>query len=131
MFLNKLEENEKVAFLTLAYHIARSDGDFSENEQNIIATYCMEMQIQDINYNKDNFDLNSVLLEFRSKEHQKILLIEIMALIYSDGLHDEEQKILDQICDQFVISNTLSAVYAEWSKSILAIVTQGKELIKL
>jgi hypothetical protein len=29
------------------------------------------------------------------------------------------------------ISNTLSAVYAEWSKSILAIVTQGKELIKL
>jgi len=111
--------------------MARSDGDFSENEQNIITTYCMEMQIQNINYDKDSFNLNSVLLEFRSKEHQKILLIEIMALIYSDGLNNEEQKILDQICDQFAISNTLSAVYAEWSKSILAIVTQGKELIKL
>ncbi len=131
MFLNKLEDNEKVAFLTLAHHIARSDGDFSENEQNVIAIYCMEMQIQDINYDKNNFSLNTILSEIKSDENQKILLLEIMALIYSDGLHQEEQKILDMIIEQYNISEALSTVYSEWSKSILSISNQGQALIKL
>lgn len=131
MFLNKLENNEKVAFLTLAHHIARSDGDFSENEQNVIATYCMEMQIQDINYNENDFNLDTVLSEIRSKENQKILLLEIMALIYSDGLHEEEQKILNRITEKYNISEALSIVYSEWSKSILSISNQGQALIRL
>ncbi len=131
MFLNKLEDNEKVAFLTLAHHIARSDGDFSENEQNTIATYCMEMQIQDIDYNESNFDLDTILSEITSKENQKILLLEIMALIYSDGLHEEEQKILNVITEKYNISEALCVVYSEWSKSILSISNQGQTLIKL
>ncbi len=131
MFLNRLEDNEKVAFLTLAHHIARSDGDFSENEQNVIATYCMEMQIQDVNYNQDNFNLNTILSEIKSSENQKILLLEIMALIYSDGLHKEEQKILNIIIEQYNISEALFIVYSEWSKSILSISNQGLALIKL
>jgi galactose-1-phosphate uridylyltransferase len=45
MFLNRLENEEKVAFLELAHHIARSDDDFSDQQKEIIATYCMEMQI--------------------------------------------------------------------------------------
>jgi tellurite resistance protein len=131
MFLNKLEDNEKVAFLTLAHHIARSDGDFSENEQNVIATYCMEMQIEDINYNEDSFNLTKILSEIKSDENQKILLLEIMALIYSDGLHQEEQKILNIIIEHYNISEALSIVYSEWSKSILSISNQAQALIKL
>jgi len=131
MFLNKLENNEKVAFLTIAHHIARSDGDFSENEQNTIATYCMEMQIEDINYNAESFNLNTILSEIKSKESQKILLLEIMALIYSDGLHEEEQKILNEIIKIYNINQSLLSVYAEWTKAILAISNQGQELIKL
>ena len=131
MFLNKLEENEKVAFLTLAHHIARSDGDFSENEQNIIVTYCMEMQIEDINYNENSFNLNEILSVIKGDENQKILLLEIMALVYSDGLHQEEQKILDIIIEQYNISEALSIVYSQWSKSILSISNQGLALIKL
>jgi tellurite resistance protein len=131
MFLNKLEENEKVAFLTLAHHIARSDGDFSENEQNIIVTYCMEMQIEDINYNENSFNLNEILSVIKGDENQKILLLEIMALVYSDGLHQEEQKILDIIIEQYNISEALFIVYSQWSKSILSISNQGLALIRL
>jgi tellurite resistance protein len=131
MFLNKLEENEKVAFLTLAHHIARSDGDFSENEQNTIATYCLEMQIEDINYNENSFNLNEILSVIKDDENQKIVLLEIMALVYSDGLHQEEQKILDIIIEQYNISEALSIVYSQWSKSILSISNQGLALIKL
>jgi tellurite resistance protein len=110
MFLNKLEDNEKVAFLTLAHHIARSDGDFSENEQNVIATYCMEMQIEDINYNEDSFNLTKILSEIKS---------------------DENQKILNIIIEHYNISEALSIVYSEWSKSILSISNQAQALIKL
>lgn len=131
MFLNKLENNEKIAFLTLAHHIARSDGDFSESERNVISTYCLEMQIEDIHYEEQNFNLNEILEKINNKENQKIVLLEIMALIYSDGLHEEEQKILNTIIEKFNISEALSIVYAEWSKSILSISNQGQALIKL
>jgi len=133
MFLNQLSNNEKIAFLTLAHHIARVDGDFSTNEQNIIKTYCMEMQIQDINYNENEFNLNTVLEKITNKENQKILLLEIMSLIYSDGIHinKEEQRILDIITEKYDINDTLYEVYLEWSKSILSIAKQGQALIRL
>ncbi|MDQ6962164.1 MAG: hypothetical protein Q9M28_06485 [Mariprofundaceae bacterium] len=131
MFLNKLEDNEKNAFLTIAHHIARSDGDFSESERNVISTYCLEMQIEDVNYNKNSFKLDAALEEIKSEENQKIVLLEIMALIYSDGLHEAEQNILNIITDKFNINRSLAVVYAEWSKAILSIANQGQALIKL
>jgi len=132
MFLNRLEENEKVAFLNLAHHIARSDGDFSEDEREIIDVYCMEMQIEDIDYNESRFSLSDTLDTIKSKENQKVVLLEIMALIYSDDiLHIEEQRILNSIIKQYAISDALAIVYAQWSKSILAITNQGQALIEL
>ncbi len=32
MFLNRLEKEEKIAFLELAHYVARSDNDFSEKD---------------------------------------------------------------------------------------------------
>jgi len=133
MFLNKLTNEEKISFLKLAHHIARIDGDFSENEQKIISAYCTEMQIQDIIYDKNDFNLDTILTNVTNKESQKIFLLEIMALIYADGLHidKEEQKILDIIIDKYHISDTLYSVYLEWSKTILSIINQGYALISL
>ena len=36
MFLNRLKNNEKVAFLELAHHTAHSDNDFSDDQKSII-----------------------------------------------------------------------------------------------
>ena len=71
MFLNRLEGNEKKAFLMLAHHIARSDGDFSESQENIISKYCMEMQIDDVTYEEEEFNLIQVLEEVESPSSQK------------------------------------------------------------
>lgn len=131
MFLSKLDNNEKESFLMLAHNIARSDGDFSENEQNMIDTYCMEMQISGVNYDKNNFSLELILDTFKSQENQKIVLLEIMALVFSDGLHEKEQEILNVIADKFNVSEDLTVVYGEWSKAILSIAKQGQALIKL
>ncbi len=73
MFLNRLSMQEKEAFLALAHHVAHSDNDFSLEEQVLIAKYCMEMQMDDIEYDESNFDIATVLNSFERDSHQKTL----------------------------------------------------------
>jgi len=132
MFLNRLNPQEKVVFLELAHHIARSDNDFSDEQKSIIETYCMEMAIEDIEYNKDLFNIETLLAKVEDKKSQKIILLEIMALVYSDNfLHIEEKKVLDKMIDIFGLNPSLAIVYGEWAKSILALSIQGQALIEL
>ena len=132
MFLNKLKNKEKIAFLELAHSIARSDDDFSDKQKKIIATYCLEMQIDDIKYKKKKYNLDKTLSKFKKDTNKKIVLLEIMALVYSDNiLHKEEKKILDAMIIKFDLNPILVDVYAEWTKSILAITSQGQALLEL
>ncbi len=77
MFLRLLEEEEKVAFLQLAHYMARSDGDFSDKQKEIIETYCYEMGINDIDYDENSFSINVILDSIDNKTSQKIFLLEI------------------------------------------------------
>ncbi len=132
MFLNRLNEKEKAAFLKLAYYVATNDNDFSIEEKEIINVYCMEMQINNIDFDKSNFDLDSILLEIESSESQKIVLLEIMALVYSDNiLHQSEKDVLEKMVNKFNLNPKLTSVYAEWTKAILALTKQGVSLIEL
>jgi len=132
MFLNRLEKEEKFAFLELAHHIARSDAEFSQDQKSIIAKYCMEMQMDDIVYDEAQFDIYNVLDKVKKSRSRKIVLLEIMALIYADDfLHEEERKILEKMLDAFGLSYNLSIVYTQWAKSMLALYIQGNALIEL
>jgi galactose-1-phosphate uridylyltransferase len=132
MFLNRLTIEEKVAFLELAHHVARSDNDFSDDQKEIIAIYCLEMQIEDIDYKEEDYNLDTTLSKFQNSTNQKIILLEVMALVYSDNiLHEEEKKILDAMIAKFDLNPILVDIYAEWTKSILAITAQGQALIEL
>lgn len=132
MFLNRLSLAEKEAFLFLAHHIAHADESFSREERRIIDKYCMEMQIDDVDYKHEEFNFTEVLSAFKSESHQKIVLLEIMALIFSDGhLHQSEQKTLDDIVAFFELNPNLAIVYKEWAKSILSLFIQGEALIHL
>jgi tellurite resistance protein len=132
MFLNRLKKKEKSAFLELAHYIARSDGDFSEEQKSIIEKYCMEMQMDDIEYNPTKFDIYTTLRKIKSHRSKKIVLLEIMALIYSDDfLHEEERKVLEKILEEFDLNYNLSIVYTQWAKAMLSLYTQGNALIEL
>ncbi|MBT6217995.1 MAG: TerB family tellurite resistance protein [Candidatus Marinimicrobia bacterium] len=132
MFLNLLNQEEKITFLKLAHHVANSDNDFSESQQSIIGKYCTEMQINDIDEDEKKEDYLISLKKIDKSKSQKIVLLEILALIYSDQyVHPEEQKVLDQMLEIFSLSTALSVVYTEWSKSILALYVQGSALIEL
>jgi uncharacterized tellurite resistance protein B-like protein len=132
MFLNRLSQEEKGAFLELAHHIARSDNDFSEDQKSIIAKYCMEMQMEDIEYNKDTFDIYTTLDKIQNPRSRKVILLEIMALIYADNfLHEEERKVLEKILEEFGLNYNLSIVYTQWAKTMLSLYVQGNALIEL
>lgn len=132
MFLNRLREEEKVAFLELAHHIARSDNDFSDLQKIIINEYCAEMRIDDIDYKNSDFNLESTLNKINEIQSQRIVLLEVMALIYSDDiLHNEEKKILDKMIEKFGLNPILADVYKQWSKAILSLTVQGEALLNI
>lgn len=124
--------DEKQAFLVLAHHVAHADSDFSVEEEVLIAKYCMEMQMDDIEYDEAKFDLVTVLNTFERDSHQKIALLELMALVYADGeVAKQEQQLLNDMIAHFGLNPNLAIVYREWSKNILSLFTQGEALIHL
>jgi len=132
MFLNRLKKKEKKAFLELAHHVARSDSEFSDGEKNIIDKYCMEMQIENIKFNDKKFDIYNTLSKFKSQSSKKIVVLELMALIYSDDyLHEGERVVLEKILEEFGLSYNLSIVYTEWAKTMLSLYKQGNALINI
>jgi len=132
MFLNRLNNKEKIAFLDLAHHIARSDNDFSDDQKSIIEKYCMEMQVDDIEFNEDQFDIYNTLSVIKGRASKKIIVLEVMALIYADNfLHEEERKVLEKILEEFDLSYHLSIIYAEWAKTMISLYRQGSALIEL
>jgi tellurite resistance protein len=132
MFLNRLKKKEKQAFLELAHHIARSDNDFSQSQKDIIKAYCQEMKIEDIKYSEKKFNIKKVLNKIKTPTSQKIALLEIMALVYSDSyLHAEEEKVLVAMVEAFNLSYSDTIIYGEWTKAMLALYNQGRALVEL
>ncbi len=132
MFLNRLNNEEKVAFLELAHHVARSDHDFSNDQKSIIDKYCLEMQIDDVEYDENKFDIYNTLDKITTRTSRKVVVLEIMALIYSDNfLHEEERLVLEKILEEFDLNYNHSIIYAEWAKTMLSLYRQGNALIDL
>ena len=126
MLLSKLKNEEKFAFLNLAYYIANIDGEFDKEEIEIINEYCLEMGIDNIKYDLSNFNLEDVLSKIKSIKSQKILILEIMILIHSDDkFHRFEQKVIDKIANYYKVSQKDINLYSQWGKIASATYIQG------
>lgn len=126
MFLNRLTEKEKLAFMELARYIMENNESNGTKEQQILQTYAFEMQI-DLDERLKYNNIEEILNIFQTKQHKKIVLIEIMALIYADNYLDEkEENIIQVMCNKFNISRNEAAIYEEWTKAIIALYKQGE-----
>lgn len=95
MFLNKLEKNTKDLFLKLCIHAALSNGVFADEQKEMVKAYCREMNIpEDIPEFNDTFEelLDQISLKTTNQE-KKIIVLEILGLIKSDGIYDEKEKL--------------------------------------
>jgi len=132
MFLNKLDKQAKEVFLNLAHHVARSDDSFSNMQKSLIDGYLKEMNISDVDFKEDDFILVDCISSVTDKEFQKVILIELLAIVYTDNiLHEAEKEIIDTIVDTWDINSSLVVVYGEWSRNLLSLHIQGDALLDL
>jgi len=131
MLLMQLKNNEKFAFLNLAYYIANIDGEFESEEKSIIQEYCAEMGIDNVVCDLEKFNLESTLDKILSMRSKKIVLLELMILIHSDNkLHRFEQSVIDKIASHFSVSQNQLNIYSQWGKMASSLYQQGNLFIE-
>lgn len=94
MFLNVLKDQNKELFLELCLHLSNSDGVFADSEKEVLKAYCKEMEITE----KTDFSMRplenvvSILNNNANLVEKKIVIMELLALAYVDGIYDENEK---------------------------------------
>lgn len=93
MFLNQLNQREKEAFISLSIHAGKANGVLEENEIVMVREYCQEMELPMYD-DKDIAPLSDVYGVFKSSDERikKIVLLEVLGLIYADGNYDDDEK---------------------------------------
>jgi uncharacterized tellurite resistance protein B-like protein len=104
MFLNVMEVEERKKFLELAFKLAQIDGDYAEEEEEIINSYKAELGITEI---EDTLSIDELISYFSSKNDtvKKVVLFEVYGMILADDkLEKSEEEVFDNIKSQFNIS---------------------------
>lgn len=128
----KLEAKEKFAFLQLAHYLARIDNEYRNEEIDIILEYCSEMGIDnDDFFNMNDFDLEYILQTFKTKYSKKIVILELMILIYADEKYNiKEENVVIKISKYFSLSQKDLTAASKWGKTIASLYKQGKIFIE-
>lgn len=117
MFLTKLQQEEKEAFLELAYLMANVDGKFSVFENPVIAKYQEEMELKD--YKIKGLAIDDILKVFKEERSKHIVLTEILRLVYSDGIiHETELESITLIKEHFGFDKDKFANFKDWIEGI-------------
>ena len=131
MLLMKLRNEEKFAFLDLAYYIANVDGEFEKEEKDIIEMYCAEMGIENVQHDINNFNLEETLDKIKTSESQKIAILELMVLAHADDkFHRFEENIACQVANHYNISENKIKTYSQWGKMTSALYSQAKLFVE-
>ncbi|RSK28805.1 TerB family tellurite resistance protein [Bacillus sp. HMF5848] len=130
MFLGQLTEKEKVAFIQLAHFVAKIDGSVSDKEQEFIDLYIKEAALSEDHPISDSLQLHDILEAFVTTTSKNIALIEVLALIFSDGIYDdEERKLVKEIKQELGISSEKYEAYKAWIQRVNAVYAEGVTLI--
>ena len=103
MFLNAIEEKQKGAFYSLAYHLMNCDNDCDESELALLDEYLGEMNID----KPEIISLNDAKEAFlySSKSIRKMMFVELIALALADNDYkDEEIDYLSELGESFGIT---------------------------
>ncbi len=100
MYLSMLSNEKKHLFLDLELHMSNVDEDFSDFEKAIIEAHCIEMRIDNYNYECE-FSLEDIIQKIESeftKKEKRIIFFELMATVLADGVyHDSEKRLIERL----------------------------------
>ncbi len=124
MYLALLNKEQKECFLGLAYNIANIDGNYSDSEQQLIESYCAEMDIEylDSIAKKDFNSLLSNITSLFDNKTIRIVIFELIGLAMIDDNFDEpEHKFINSIIDMFTVESDFINKSENLIKSYLAL----------
>lgn len=95
MYLNQLEEANKEDFLKVCVHASLSNGVFATEEKRTLFAYCREMNVKEyVPETPETFEeLIGKICKETSKKEKNIYVLEILALIKSDGIYDNKEHV--------------------------------------
>lgn len=109
MYLSLLREEQKNLYINLAVHFASVDGDFSQEEKNMIDAYCYEMGIS-YDYSQKIpalIDVVEQLNAISNMHEKKMILFEIVGLAKADNnFHEDERRMIALMIERFAIKDT-------------------------
>lgn len=118
MFLHSMSTDEKERFLELAYKLAKIDGNYAEEEEEIINNYKAELSIVDIG-DTGNIDDLIDFFATRNEPVKKIVLFELYGIICADNKIEESEKdVFKKIKTKFGISEELAKQITEISDEL-------------
>ena len=131
MFLNQLSEREKKVFLELTVHVSNSNGVFADEEKAMIQEYCKEMEIKE--FNMDNIvPLEEIIGEIKksSLHIKKIILLEILGLVYADGTYADEKSFVLNFVKEIGLSDETAEAQTVVIKEYLNVLQKITEAIE-
>lgn len=109
MYLSILNNEKRHLFLNLEIYMSKIDGDFSEDEKKIIDAHCIEMHIDNNDYEPDmpRDEVLKQLQESLSPQEKKIVFLELAATILADNVyHESEKELVNNFAKLLDISDT-------------------------
>ena len=115
MYLSMLSDTNKRLFLNLEIYLSKVDSDFSENERIIIDAHCIEMHIDNNNYEAD-MSQSEIFegLKALTKQESKIVFLELVGTIMADNVyHVEERALVNKLAEALKLEeNDISLVFS-------------------
>lgn len=78
------------------------------------------------------FSLDHALEKFEDDFSQKIVILEVLAIVFAnDEYHINQKEVMQYILDFFGLTPELVTVYSEWAKTMVSLQRQGYALLHL
>ena len=101
MFLNYLKEESKENFLKLCLAAAQANNVIEKEEEQLMYAYCKELGIKE-QIPSGDIDVESEKTNIIEK---RVISLEILGLMYSDGEYDSSEKeFVDELVNKFEIT---------------------------
>ena len=130
MFLEMLNEKERIAFMELCYLAMECDREITKEEEETVATYAYECKLE--NYTRKGMSLEDCLVELKdsSRPHRKIVLLELIGVWAADNeWKDTEIQMMEDVAKGLAIPPSRMNRLKRWSRELRTMISDGYQLI--
>ncbi|WP_375724114.1 hypothetical protein LXN10_01045 [Arcobacter sp. KX21116] len=131
MYLDLLNKDEQKDFLELARYSMGLNGEYKEEEEEVLLGYKNECQLVDYTaFRQDEIKNIIKNLIASSKKVKKIIIVELFGILLADGeVCDKESEFINMLSNEFRVKEYEVSRIRRWVEAMNDIVQEGYELI--